>query len=197
MNRLYIVRHGETNSNSGSGPDKGEKFRGWANIPLNDEGIDSAHQAGTKLENSGITHIFASDLDRTQHTAQIISQYTGAQVIPTHGLRPWNVGNLSGQPVEGNTETFKHYHDNPTEQIPGGETYNDFYQRWKTTLGHLMDHTAQTGHPAAIVTHTRNINSLQNILSGGKAKIPAKGIVEPGDILALDFDHSGAKVTKL
>lgn len=194
--RMYIIRHGDTDSNSGASG--GEKFRGWANIPLNSDGIEAAHTAGTKLSSSGVSQVFSSDLNRAQHTASIISQYTSAEVIPTYGARPWNIGNFSGQPVEGNEEMFNHYHNSPNEPTPGGESYNTFYSRWKTTLHHLMHHTASSGTPLALVTHSRNVNALKSILTNGKASIKAESLVDPGSVLSLDFNSSGEhKISEL
>lgn len=192
--QLYLVRHGDTDLNSTSG--NPERFRAWADIPLNEKGIGSAHEAGQFLANKGIKHIFASDLTRNLQTAHVISQYTGAEVTPVHGLRPWNLGAYTGQLVEPNKGTLEAYMKTPQVPLPGGESFQTFQQRWHSTLQHLTMFSSQHG-PVAVVTHTRNLNDLKARVKGQtdhyKSEQPPGGIVRMdvrgGKIKLVDEDQ--------
>lgn len=189
--KLYIVRHGDTDLNSTSG--NPERFRAWADIPLNDKGIESAHQAGQFLANKGIKHIFASDLHRNLQTAHIIGQHTGAGITPVRGLRPWNLGEFTGQPVEPNIKTVQKYQDkSPDTPLPGGESFNTFRQRWHETLQHMVHFSMQHG-PIALVTHTRNLNELKARVEGRKTEI--KSEQPPGGIVRMDIQGGRVKLT--
>lgn len=179
---LYLVRHGNTDQNSGEGTT--ERFRAWGDPPLNDQGLAVAHRAGQFLAHKNIAHIFASDLGRTEHTAQIISQYTGAEVTPVRGLRPWNLGHFTGQPVEPNKQIVEDYQQHPSEPLPGGESYNDFLHRWKSTFQQMVHVSQRLGRPIALVTHTRNINALEFDVKGLPTKVDS--MLPPGGILRAD-----------
>lgn len=191
--QVYLVRHGATNLNSGEGGE--EKFRAWGDPPLNDEGIGDAHKAGQYLANKGIAHIFASDLGRTQHTAQIISQYTGADVTPVHGLRPWNVGDLTGKPVEPNKKMVEDYQKHPDQPLPGGESYNTFLGRWRQSFSHIVQAASKLGRPVAAVTHTRNVNALEFDVKNTPTKLDS--MIPPGGIVRADIFGSHIKLHNL
>lgn len=183
--RLYIVRHGETNFNTS----EQERFRGWGDPPLNEKGFQSAHEAGHFLADKGITHIFHSDLTRTTQTAHVIHAYTGADMTPVHGLRPWNLGELTGQPVEPHLPMVQEYQKkHPDKPLPDGESYNDFQSRWHSTLHALTHFSAVHQAPVALVTHTRNLNDLKSQVSGKPVEV--KSMTPPGGVTRMDV-HSG------
>lgn len=185
--RLYLVRHGDTNLNSTSGGP--ERFRAWGDPPLNDKGFESAHAAGAFLEDKGIAHIFHSDLTRNEQTAQVIHAYTGAPVTPLRGLRPWNVGDLTGQPVEPNEKMVQEYQTKkPDQPLPGGESYHQFQSRWHETLSHMVHLSSQLQQPLALVTHTRNLNDLKHTISGTPMKVGS--MQPPGGVVRMDV-HQG------
>lgn len=197
--QMYLIRHGSTSMNSNEA--EPERFRAWSNPPLNEDGIRDAHQAGQFMQDKGIKHIFASDLDRAMHTGEIVGQYTGAAVTPVHGLRPWNIGEYTGTPVEQNIKTLVKYQtQHPNEKVPGGESYNEFLTRWKSTFTHLLHISAQHG-PIGVVTHTRNINALENeqrgLPPGEKSSLSTGGIMRVdmlgGKLKLTDLDPSRGK----
>lgn len=181
--RLYIVRHGDTNLNSTAGGE--ERFRAWGDPPLNEKGFQSAHLAGEFLADKGISHIFHSDLTRNAQTAAVLHAYTGAPTTPTRGLRPWNLGDLTGQPVEPNLKQVQEYQDKtPDKPLPNGESFHQFQQRWHSTLHTLTLVAQHTGKPIALVTHTRNLNDLKHEVNGEKLEV--KSMQPPGGIVRMD-----------
>jgi 2,3-bisphosphoglycerate-dependent phosphoglycerate mutase len=73
--KLILVRHGESVWN------KRNLFTGWVDVPLSQEGIEEALEAGKKIAHIPIDVIFMSTLIRSQMTAMLaMSQHKGEKV---------------------------------------------------------------------------------------------------------------------
>lgn len=185
---LYLVRHGNTDLNNPSS----EAIRGWSDIPINADGREVAEQAAKELLHAGITHIVASDLQRTMLTAQIIADRLSVRVVPSNSLRPWNLGQFNGKPVKDIIADLNHYQEFPDLVVPGGESYNDFYQRWSMGLRQMLNWSLKhPGSPVLAVTHSRNLLSLPSIIEGTPVgAVPVKGGPAPGCITKLTHEDS-------
>jgi len=114
-------------------------------------------------------------------------------MTPVRGLRPWNLGDLTGQPVEPNLETVKSYQDKtPTKPLPNGESFRDFQSRWHTTLHTLVNYSAHHQQTIALVTHTRNLNELKSQVEGKPMQV--KSEQPPGGVLRMDVSHGRVKL---
>lgn len=69
--QLVCVRHGESAWN------KDNRFCGWVDVSLSDDGVQEAHNAGKAIKCQGLTFdtVFTSTLKRAQITADIILSY--------------------------------------------------------------------------------------------------------------------------
>jgi broad specificity phosphatase PhoE len=150
--KTILIRHGTTALNN-TDPTK-DLIRGHKNVQLSDEGRQQAAELGKQLSNSGISRIYSSDLDRTMDTAKEVSKTTGAPVVPDARLRPWKLGNtIEGKPTADMLPKIKALTENPDQKPPGGETFNEFKNRFLEGY-----HEIQNAHPnehTAIVTHYR------------------------------------------
>ena len=83
--QLVCVRHGESAWN------KDNKFCGWVDVPLSDNGIKEAHEAGEAIKAQGLVFdtVFTSVLKRAEETANIILQYCDHQ--PPKILQHWRL----------------------------------------------------------------------------------------------------------
>ena len=63
---LFVIRHGESDYN------KEQRFTGWYDSKLNENGINQAYNAGKILKNNNIKHIFTSNLSRAIDTTTCI-----------------------------------------------------------------------------------------------------------------------------
>ena len=88
----YVVRHGTTELNAG------HCFRGHIDVPLDKQGCRDANKLASLFDNIDLSHIIASDKQRAMKTAQTIAERKDMKVHPTAALRPWDVGEFSGQP---------------------------------------------------------------------------------------------------
>ena len=202
---LYIQRHAPTKDNAETpGP---ERIRGWGNVGISPEGEDIARAAAQTLKGQVTTPlIVSSDLPRAHDTAKILAEsIPNHGLVPSHELRTWNVGDITGQPVSSaKPQLDELQHSKPTKDAPNGESYADFYDRWAQLVNRLR-HLAKTQDIVAVV-HGRQVYALPNILQGkGIRDIPTHGSPDPGDILSvnektkkLEYVHrsgAAAKVT--
>lgn len=91
--KLYLVRHGETDWNA-----KGT-LMGWADIPLNANGIKQAETLRDKIIESGLEFdaVYSSPLQRAAKTAQIVAP--NSPIIYSDALKERNVGQFQGHPM--------------------------------------------------------------------------------------------------
>lgn len=178
-NTLVVIRHGSTALNAESD----ERFRGWSDVPLAEEGIKEINDSLPALKKANIDGIISSDLSRTVDTAKIVSKATGAPILDvTQALRPWNLGVFTGQPVKPNLPILLEYiRSKPNDPVPGGESFNAFKER---VIRYVQG--VQQKYPndkIALVTHHRNERLLQGWMDAGK----------PDDVLKINPEAFNSK----
>lgn len=150
---IHIIRHGSTAMNN-HGDAGSDKIRGWADIPLSDDGRAEAEATGLQLKGKGITAIVASDLDRAKETAEIIGRHIGVEPTTSMKLRPWDLGNMTGCISGDCIPTIKDYVNNkPGDPVPGGESFNNFKARAIDGVREAIQ--TNPNQNIAIVTHHR------------------------------------------
>jgi broad specificity phosphatase PhoE len=199
---IYIVRHGATKMNNQTDMSE-DRIRGWANVPLSDEGREEARKAAKKLERIGIEVIFTSDLVRAEETARIIGQATGLKPIVTKKLRPWDLGELTGAATKRALPIVAKYAcDTPDKPVPKGESFNSFCARGFEGLADCL--RSANGKKLLIVTHHRLERLLEAWDVAGQPsdhRIDIKTFLDkgdpPGHVEKLTIDaasmHSGGK----
>ena len=173
---VYLARHGTTTLNASN------CFRGNLNPSLDEQGFRDAHRLAFYFRSIELSHIFSSDKLRAMQTSKIIADAKKMEVIPNEQLRALNVGNFSGKErTAANLEALKHYIDNPTETIPGGESLADFQARVRPLFQDAMEIAADCGVPALIVGHSSLVHELGEAVNGGHETT----LVKPGGCAAL------------
>jgi broad specificity phosphatase PhoE len=112
--RFILVRHGQTEWNRGA-----ERFRGRADLLLNDTGLEQANKIGARLAQEKIAAVYASPLKRTMQTAQPIAAVHQLQVVEHSGLLDLDFGALEGMTVDEARLAFP-----------------DVIEKWLTAPGH-------------------------------------------------------------
>lgn len=87
--KLYLVRHGQSESNLNG------VFSGWAQISLTEQGFTDARRAGEYLQKIPFDRIYSSDLLRAIQTAR--TALPGCEPVQLPLLRENNVGTLQGR----------------------------------------------------------------------------------------------------
>ncbi len=93
MSKLVCVRHGQSKWN------KENRFTGWVDIELSEQGIKEANEAGQILKGFKFDKIFTSVLKRAINTAEIISKVAGfekIEMISNEALNERHYGDLQG-----------------------------------------------------------------------------------------------------
>ena len=163
---VYLFRHGKTKLNTdGESPDL---IRGWIDVPLDDRGKEQAESLSPLGEEFDIRKVISSDLQRTQATANAIAEGAGLPVEATTALRPWNLGQFQGKNAkEAAPQLEKYATELPTEKVPGGESFEDYCNRYLPFLRQVMDAHEKDGQNIAVVTHYRNCKLTEGWVADG------------------------------
>lgn len=111
---FILVRHGQTEWN------RNERFRGRADIPLNETGVAQAQKVAARLAEEKIDAVYSSPLQRAIKTAQPTAETHHLAVEPLEGLNDLDVGALEGLTVEEAKQSFP-----------------EAVEKWLTAPGHV------------------------------------------------------------
>ena len=166
--KLVLVRHGLSVYNDQN------RFTGWKDVDLNQQGIDEAKQAVSILKNYDFDIAFTSDLVRAQDTLSIILEGIGQDKIPIEkdvALNERDYGDLIGQNKSEAAEKFgseqvhiwRRSYDVPP---PGGESLKDTAERVIPYLENVIMPNVTDGKQVIVSAHGNSIRaivmSLQN-----------------------------------
>ncbi len=148
--QILLIRHGQTEWN------QVERFRGRAEIDLDEIGKNQAEATATRLSGSGLSALYCSPLKRAVKTAQAIRNLTGvtADVLPD--LTDVDYGRWQGLTLEEaqnrDPDVFAHWRHSPQlVRFPQGESMEEVRSRAAGVVETLkLKHQAQT---FAIVSH--------------------------------------------
>ncbi len=149
---FILVRHGQTEWN------RVERFRGWADVPLNETGLEQARATGKRVAASWQpVAIYSSPLSRAVKTAEAIAVHFGLPVQPHPNLIDINYGQWQGLTPEEVRErwpdTLVAWYEAPHQaRIPEGETLEELRTRAMAVIHELSArHVDQT---IVVVGHT-------------------------------------------
>ncbi len=152
MTCIILVRHGQTEWN------RNERFRGRADVPLNETGLAQAQATGRRVAAEWRpAAVYSSPLSRAGRTAAAIAQHFDLPVQVEPGLIDIDYGQWQGlSPDEARArwpELIEAWYQAPQRaQIPGGETLEQVRARGVATV-----RTLATRHPEGtivLVGHT-------------------------------------------
>jgi probable phosphoglycerate mutase len=152
MTVIILVRHGQTEWN------RVERFRGWADVPLNETGLAQAEATGQRI--AAEWHpvaVYSSPLSRAVKTAEAIAKYFGLPVQIYPDLVDIDYGEWQGlTPDEAQARWPEAidawYHAPHTAHIPGGETLDDLRTRAIAVMNELA--ICHAGQTIVLVGHT-------------------------------------------
>ena len=137
MTRIVIVRHGRTEWN------RVERFRGRADIALDDVGIKQAEAAAERIKEWPISAIYSSPLRRALTTADIMAGPLGLEVQEMSDIIDVDFGEWQGLSTEDvvakDGRLYAQWIKNPDNvKFPGGEGFNEVRQRASKAVGDLI-----------------------------------------------------------
>lgn len=192
MPHLFLIRHGETALND---PDH-ERVRSWSDPPLDETGHKDAQDIAETLQNKQISHVYHSGLQRAESTARTIAAKTNSQTAKHEGLKPWNLGEMNGKLVSEVQPEINYYRKHPDSKVPGGESYNTFYDRWQEALLGLVHQTNNGSHDIAAVTHSQNFAAVPSIMTDFEQPVDWRHVPEPGQIVPMRVGRDRFSIEK-
>jgi broad specificity phosphatase PhoE len=152
MTSFILVRHGQTEWN------RIERFRGHADVPLNETGLAQAEATGQRVAAEWQpVAIYTSPLSRSVKTAEAIAKHFDLLVQRHPGLSDIDYGEWQGlTPEEARQrwpEEIDAWYNRPhLAHIPGGETLDDLRARAMQTVKELAER--HPGETIVLVGHT-------------------------------------------
>lgn len=154
MTRILLVRHGQSVWNADG------RWQGQADPPLSDLGGSQAASAAARV---GIVDgIYASDLVRAHHTAEIIAAGIGADVAVDPRLRERHAGDWEGRTRREIDEGWPGYLESG-RRPPGYEADESVLARVLEALGEIG---ATHDGDVLVVTHGGVVRTLERHLGG-------------------------------
>ncbi len=148
---LLLVRHGETVWNQEN------RWQGQADVPLSEAGCEQARRLAQRLRAEGrrVRAIYASDLERALHTAEILGEVLGVAPLPEVGWREMNIGTWSGlttaEVIARHAAEWERLRAGEDLPRGGGETFAQFQGRILRVVERLLER--HVGEQVVIVTH--------------------------------------------
>jgi len=145
MDRLLLIRHGETAWNRENRP------QGISDVPLSELGKRQARAVAQALAAEQLVAVYSSDLTRARETAEAIAGPHGLPVGTDSRLREMDQGIFEGEPIEAvrerHAEWLRTWVEDPANvRMPGGETLGEVQARAWAAIEDL-----RRAHPAGIV----------------------------------------------
>lgn len=152
MTRIILVRHGQTEWN------RVERFRGRADVPLNDVGLAQAEATGRRVAAEWqLSAIYASPLSRAMRTAEAIAGHFKLPVQAHPSLADIDYGQWQGLTTDEARVRWPDmvdawYNAPERAEVPGGETLAELRERAMGTVRDLC--TRHAGETIVVVGHT-------------------------------------------
>jgi len=165
--RLYLVRHGATQFTSE------DRFSGWVDPHLSDEGRSQAGRLAERLADNNIAAAYASPLNRTLETAQIVAGPHNIQVNVKDGLREISHGHWEGlvrkEVEERFPEEYAAWDSDPFTFAPeGGESGIGVLARSLPVIREIV--IKHQGENVLVVSHKATLRLILSSLLGFDAR---------------------------
>jgi broad specificity phosphatase PhoE len=192
--RVYLVRHGATELSAE------DSFAGSVDVLLSDTGREQARLLGLRLGRERICAVYASPMQRTVKTAELVAAPHHLEVIHVSELREIAHGRWEGRKradVEREfAEEYERWEHDPYSFAPlGGESGLQVTARALPALLQLVE--KHDGMPFVVVSHKATIRLLlSSLLAFDPRKYRDRLDQSPAALNILDFrDVSHARLT--
>lgn len=165
--RIYLVRHGESESNLI------HQFAGSLNRPLTERGRAQANATAAFLSNVPFSCVYSSDLYRAFDTGSAIANQQQIPIYPDIRLREIFAGDWEGKTYDQLDADFADSysvwrHQIGLAQCPNGESVAQLQSRVSQCINEIVhNHKDQT---VCIATHATPIRTLECLLAGKPLK---------------------------
>ncbi|HUZ60396.1 MAG TPA: 2,3-diphosphoglycerate-dependent phosphoglycerate mutase [Hanamia sp.] len=198
MSDLLMIRHGQSVYNLEN------RFTGWVDVPLSEQGIKEAKEDAEKLKDYKIDVAYTSKLIRaidTLHFILDVNKNKNIPVVENAALNERNYGDLQGL---NKAEVAKKYGD---EQVhiwrrsyevapPGGESLKDTSMRAMPFYNSFIAEDLKRGLNVLLVAHGNSLRAIIKELDGISDEDIANLNLETGKIYLYRFDKNLKIISK-
>ena len=163
---LYFIRHGQTDWN------KDMRMQGQSDIPLNENGRESAIEAGKTLANTHIDLAFSSPLKRAKETAEILLEGRNIPLYEDQRIQEISFGSYEGMSCVDKTKeenlAFQKFFQDTGNYIPpeDAESVEQLYERTGEFLKSLEESKKLKDKNLLISTHGAAMTAMLNRMRG-------------------------------
>lgn len=162
MSELYLQRHLESQWNLEN------KFTGWIDVPLSQEGIEGAKKTARELAGLQIDKVYTSPLIRNRETVSLLLKNLGQEKLPViidKALDERNYGELQGLNKD---EVKKQYGEDQVKlwrrsynvAPPGGESLEDVYNRAVPFFKNYIEKDLEDGKNVLVVASHNSLRAI-------------------------------------
>lgn len=199
MSTLVLLRHGQSVWN------KENRFTGFTDVDLSEQGEAEARAAGEKLKALPLDHVFTSTLKRAYRTAALAVGASGQTGVPEtrhDDLRERDYGDLTGLNKD---EMRQKYGEEQVHiwrrsydvQPPGGESLADVVKRVEPYYKREIVPLLASGKNILIAAHGNTLRAMLIILGLHTAETINNAEIGTGDPLFFDIQNGTAKEIKV
>ena len=183
MTRLLLIRHGANDAH------KEGVLIGWTpGVHLNQEGRAQAEALARRLAPVEIAAMYASPLERTLETAEIVAAPHDLPVVVREDLGEVRLGRWTGQPLEKlrKRRLWRKVQFVPSAmRFPGGESFQEVQARIVAEVEHLCsEHPEQT---IAVVSHADVLKAVVAYTIGLHLDLFQRLVIAPASLTVLDL----------
>lgn len=195
MNRLVLMRHGQSQWNLEN------RFTGFKDVELSEQGIEEAKLSGRNLAKAGIQFdvVYTSTLKRAYTTAELALQAAGqghlaAGMIKSDDMRERDYGDLTGLNKD---ETKQKYGEEQVHiwrrsydvQPPGGESLQDVVEkRVRPYYEAVIKPQLQAGKNILVAAHGNSLRALLIIIGENTPENINATEIPTGSPLVIEFE---------
>jgi len=200
MAKLVLVRHGQSQWNLEN------RFTGWVDVPLTEQGRAEAKRAGDLLKTAGLrfTKAYTSDLKRAQDTLDIMLDVLGQSDLSIErdqALNERHYGDLQGLNKDETREKYgkeqvhiwRRSYDVPP---PGGESLKDTAARTLPYFESKILPDVRKGETVIVAAHGNSLRSIVMHLDKLTREQVLELNLDTGVPIVYEIDAAGAVVGK-
>ncbi|MBL7714310.1 MAG: 2,3-diphosphoglycerate-dependent phosphoglycerate mutase [Bdellovibrionales bacterium] len=192
MPKLVLIRHGQSLWNLEN------RFTGWVDVPLTQQGEDEARRAGEKLRGLKLNVAYTSALTRAQRTLALAMEAAGIHlpVIRDQALNERHYGDIQGLNKddlkkkfgEEQVKIWRRSYDIPP---PNGESLKDTAARTLPFFERCILGDIRQGKNVLVVAHGNSNRSIVMKLDGLSKEQVLELNLETGVPLVYDLTEAG------
>jgi len=188
MSQLILLRHLQSEWNLEN------RFTGWTDVPLSEEGKKSVKEVVEKIRNFPFDKVYTSPLKRNQESVSLILKELGKEDLPVvadRALDERNYGILTGM----NKEEAKRKYGQEKIRLwrrsfeigpPEGESLKDVYQRVVPFFRENIEKDLREGQNVLVVASHNSLRAIVKYIEK----------ISDDDIINLEIPYAGMLIYK-